>query len=149
MRLMIVVMFLGFVACSHAIPKPLHITNQEAPTYLLGNIGSAQLFVNGDQGVDQAAMSYLTLLPGAAIAEHIHAESDEMVMVLSGTMEMSMNGNTIHVGPTEVVFIPKTTPHAAKVVSDEKVEAVQVYLSSGPEQRFKKGKLQVLGASSE
>ncbi len=89
-------------------------------------------------GLKEAAMSELLLLPGATVPEHTHDTSGELVYILEGHGQMTIDGQPREVRAGMAIFIPAGVKHS--VVADTKVEplrALQVYTPGGPEQRFR------------
>lgn len=116
----------------------------EAPSYVIaGGKGVAKLFVNATTGAKDAAVSHLTLLPGAAVPAHTHENSSEILYIETGEVEMSIAGRSYRAGAGDVVYVPAGVLHSARVASRFKaIEAVQIYVGPGPEQRFVSGKAQ-------
>jgi quercetin dioxygenase-like cupin family protein len=81
------------------------------------------------------AASVLALPAGARVAEHVHASETELLYVLAGAGQLTVNGVALPVGPTSVVQVPRNTRHG--FVATSAVRAVQLYTPAGPEQRFK------------
>jgi quercetin dioxygenase-like cupin family protein len=85
----------------------------------------------------KAAMTLLTLEPGAAVPEHVHEESDELLYLEAGAVEMTIAGKPVTAKAGDAVHIPAGTPHSARVHGSRTLKAVQIYAGPGPEQRFK------------
>lgn len=49
---------------------------------------------------------------------NIHAESDELFMLLDGAVELSVNGQVLQPSLGEEVVIPAGTPHVVHIVGD-------------------------------
>jgi putative monooxygenase len=130
---------LPFIALLSAIPPPFVVKQSEAPAYVLpGGKGSVRLYYGA--GTTSAALSVLTLAPGAEVAKHVHADSNEMLYIESGEIETIIAGETVRAKAGDAVLILAGFEHSARVVSRfEGVRAVQIYTPSGPEQRFKSG----------
>ena len=88
----------------------------------------------------QASMSRITAFPGAAIPEHAHEGSDELLLIEEGSGEMTLGAERITVGPGQAIRIPKGVKHSFKHTGKGPLRATQVYAPPGPEQRFKKWK---------
>lgn len=50
--------------------------------------------------------------PGYRTPLHVHHETDETFVVLSGQLTLFVNGETHTLGPGDYAFIPRGTPHA-------------------------------------
>lgn len=65
---------------------------------------------------DSLSSSFIIEIP-AEVKLHYHAHHTEQVVVLSGEADMRLGDQNIHIKAGDVVFIPKGTPHSAKVTS--------------------------------
>jgi quercetin dioxygenase-like cupin family protein len=102
-----------------------------------GKGGYSLLFDAALAGDASASLGLLRLSSGAAVPEHVHASEAELLFLLSGEVEMTVRGEKVSVRPGGAIHIPPNAPHAARVISREPLEAVQLYSPGGPEQRFK------------
>lgn len=57
---------------------------------------------------------------------HLHREHSEQVYVISGEADMQLGDKTIHIKAGDIIFIPKNTPHSAKVTSAEPLKILSV-----------------------
>ncbi|MFN7132178.1 MAG: cupin domain-containing protein, partial [Myxococcales bacterium] len=85
----------------------------------------------------EAALTVLTLEPGAEVPPHVHEKSVELLYVLEGEARMTLEGETLVLRAGAAVRIPMNARHSAQVTSKGPLKAVQVYSPSGPEQRFR------------
>ncbi len=103
--------------------------------------GTAAILFDAAAGSPEAAMTLLSLSPGAMVPEHVHESSTEFVFVLEGESEMTLGQGAqrevVRLGPMSAARIPMKTPHSARVVGDGTFRALQIYTPAGPEQRFK------------
>lgn len=115
------------------------VPRESAPTYpILGGKGEATLLLNADTGSKEAALSVLTLAPGAEVPEHVHEGSTELLYIEAGACELTVGGVKLQAGPGSAVRIAAGVKHSARVTSAvQSLRAVQVYVGSGPEQRFR------------
>jgi putative monooxygenase len=91
-------------------------------------------------GLKEAAMTELVMLPGAAVPEHVHDRSAELLYILSGRGTMTLGDQTLQVKPGMAIYIPPGTKHSFRLETRvEPLRALQVYTPGGPEQRFKTG----------
>lgn len=88
-----------------------------------------------------ASMTRLTAFPGAKIAEHVHADSDELLLIEEGTGTMTLGERVLTVSAGQAIRIPKGTKHSFTHTGKTPLKAVQVYAPAGPEQRFKQWKV--------
>lgn len=123
-----------------AEPAPTVARAAEAPTYAIaGGAGTARLLLNASQGAP-AAVSHLVLAPGAEVPPHRHDSSAELLYVETGQVTMVIGGQTWTAGPGDAILIPAGVEHSARVLGKiQPLEAVQIYVGPGPEQRFTQG----------
>lgn len=57
---------------------------------------------------------------------HKHEFHSEQVYVISGEADMMLGDKIIHIKAGDMVFIPKGTPHSAKVTSAEPLKIISV-----------------------
>ena len=65
-----------------------------------------------------------TWAAGTQIAGHVHREEDEVVIVLSGTLELRIDGRTVRRGPGETAFIPRGIGHDVTAVTEARHIAI-------------------------
>lgn len=116
------------------------VTTAEAPRYSIAQgKGSATLMLNPETGASAASLNLLEFQPGAAVPEHVHTGSVEILYCQEGEAEMTVAGQTVRVGKGDAVYIPAGTKHSAKIISTTPLRAVQIYVGPGPELRFTTG----------
>ena len=116
------------------------VSNREAPRYLIANgKGSATLLLHAATGATAASMTLLELGKGAAVPEHVHETSAELLYIEEGAVELTLSGRKLRAERGDAVYIPAGAKHSARVVSEGPMRAVQVYAGPGPEQRFTQG----------
>jgi quercetin dioxygenase-like cupin family protein len=75
--------------------------------------------------------------PGAEVARHSHAGSEELLYVLSGDGgELTVGNDKIRFGPEQAIHLPEDQPHAVKFHGDSKTVMLHIYAPAG-RQRFK------------
>jgi mannose-6-phosphate isomerase-like protein (cupin superfamily) len=88
-----------------------------------------------------ASCSLLAIGSPKGVAEHVHTDEWEMLAILSGAGTMTLGkadaARKVDVKAGSLVAIPKGVPHAF-VPSEMPLQAIQLYVPPGPEQRFKK-----------
>lgn len=65
-----------------------------------------------------------TWAAGTQIARHVHRDEDEVLIVLSGTVEVRIAGRAIRRGPGETAFIPRGMEHDVKAVTEARHIAI-------------------------
>lgn len=116
------------------------VRSAEAPAHLIaGGKGIAQLFLNPETGSERAALSVLTLAPGASVPLHAHPDSDEILYIEVGRVEMVIAGEAVTAEAGDAVHIPAGVKHSARALGQVRaLRAVQIYVAPGPEARFRK-----------
>lgn len=74
---------------------------------------------------DSLSSSFIIEIP-AEVKMHYHAHHTEQVVVLSGEADMRLGDQNIHIKAGDVVFIPKGTPHSAKVTSPVPLRIISI-----------------------
>lgn len=72
---------------------------------------------------ENMTFAHYSVAAGESLREHTH-ESEEVLMVLDGEIEVTLNGETQVVGPRCVAVIPSNVPHALKMLTDTRFIAV-------------------------
>ena len=62
---------------------------------------------------ERMMFSLVTLAPNAVVPTHSHPH-EQMGMLVSGTMEFTIEGDTRMLSGNELYFVPGDVPHAAK-----------------------------------
>jgi quercetin dioxygenase-like cupin family protein len=62
---------------------------------------------------EKLMFSLVTLAPDAVVPTHSHPH-EQMGMLVSGTMEFTIEGETRRLSGSEMYFVPGGVPHAAK-----------------------------------
>lgn len=62
---------------------------------------------------EKMMLSLVTLAPGAVVPTHSHPH-EQMGMMVSGTMEFTIAGETRQLSGNEMYLVPGGVPHAAK-----------------------------------
>ncbi len=65
-------------------------------------------------------LCWLELKPGCQVPDHKH-ENEQISHVLKGRLRFVVDGETIEVGPGEILLIPPGTSHSAEVMGEETV----------------------------
>jgi mannose-6-phosphate isomerase-like protein (cupin superfamily) len=100
---------------------------------ILGGKGDAWIYVENDA----ASVAHVRVMAGASLPEHRHDGVGEFVYSTTGTGELTIDGDKYPVGPFTAVYIPPGAKHSFTVSSGGRVELIQFYAPSGPEQRYK------------
>ena len=72
---------------------------------------------------ENMTFAHYSVAAGTSLQEHTH-ESEEVLMVIDGKLEVTLNGETQVVGPHCVAVIPSNAPHALRMITDTRFIAV-------------------------
>ena len=87
---------------------------------------------------DNAPFAYVGRLEGtAAVAEHTHDASWEVLCAIEASGTFTLDGKAQHLAGKTCVSVPPKTKHAWAPDAGSKLVAVQLYSPGGPEQRFR------------
>ena len=75
--------------------------------------------------------------PGVGIPPHVHTKEDEIFRVISGKVEIMIDGKTTVLESGDVAFAPKHIPHSWKVVGTDKATMITSAFPAGIEHMFK------------
>ena len=84
-----------------------------------------------------ASLGTLAGDPTLVISEHVHHQSAEVLWIERGSGTMRVGEEIVPVRPGTFVFVPPLTAHGFVPDGSGPLFAYQVYLPSGPEQRFR------------
>lgn len=130
-------MFHSLLALCLAADPPVVVAASGAPTYSIANgAGSVTLLLNASTS-SPLAVERLHLDRGATVPPHRHEGSAEILVIVSGAVDMVVAGAPVHAGAGDAIQISAGVEHSATAV--EALDAVQIYLPPGPEQRFVSG----------
>ena len=121
-------------------PPPAVVNGESAPAYaILGGKGSARILLGESAPPREVSLVELVLQGGAAVPEHVHEASAEILHVQGGELELTIGGKQSRLGAGDAAYIPAGAVHAARVLGAAAMRATQIYTGPGPEQRFTKG----------
>jgi quercetin dioxygenase-like cupin family protein len=69
----------------------------------------------------------VTINPGQSNPPHLHANSDEVIYVLSGTCEHRVGKETVILKAGDALRIPPGVPHSARALGQQPMRAVVAY----------------------
>ena len=115
----------GVVSLADA-PKSEHPKGAATVSFLVSpkHNGSKSVFV-----------SHLFMKPGTKIPEHRDA-TEEVVYILKGTGEITIEGQTFKVGPGDCIYMPANVLVSFKNGNTGPMEAIQVFAPPGPEKKY-------------
>ncbi len=83
-----------------------------------------------EQGVTSTC-SINTAEPGAGAPLHTHT-IDELIVIMEGTLEVSMDGETQTVGPNHTVVIPPGAEHSFRVTGEDTAHLLVFFPALNP-----------------
>lgn len=73
---------------------------------------------------------------GSGPPRHVHHKEDEAFVILTGAVEMWIDGETSTAGPGETVFIPRGTEHTFRAIGDRACRHLVILTPGGFEDFF-------------
>ena len=84
-------------------------------------------------GSERFSAGVVQLAPGKGHESHTHPDSDEILYVISGEGEQTVEDETCEVGPGEMIFVPAGTEHGTINTGWQPLQLLAVYSPPGPE----------------
>ncbi|MFP4006032.1 MAG: cupin domain-containing protein [Candidatus Hadarchaeia archaeon] len=78
-----------------------------------------------------AFIHWSTLEKGATIGRHPQGNSDEVYIILNGKGKMTVDGETVELGPGDACLTQAGSHHSFKNIGDEDIEFIVVTASTG------------------
>jgi mannose-6-phosphate isomerase-like protein (cupin superfamily) len=69
----------------------------------------------------------MTIPPGGEIGEEVHATTDQVLVFIDGRAEATLDGESIEVGPNDLVFVRAGTRHNFVNRDDRPLRLITVY----------------------
>ena len=91
-----------------------------------------RVFVKSITG-QQAQLSFISLDPGE-VTNHHHPH-EQIGYVLSGQVELTIDGHVKTLGPGDAYYIPQNAPHGFKVLTEQRLECLEVFSPPKEENR--------------
>jgi quercetin dioxygenase-like cupin family protein len=94
--------------------------------------GSLQWLVGADSGSDTGmTFGRVTFKPGQGNPAHYHPECDELLYVVTGTIEHSLpDGGTVRLEPGDCILLPRGHAHSAVNIGSEEAVVIVAFNSS-------------------
>lgn len=104
----------------------------QSPAYWY-RAGLWNVLMSADQTLGEFTLLEQLIPAGAGPPAHVHERHAEGFYVLSGELELVVGADdeVVRAGPGSAVWIPKSTRHAFRVVSDEAVRLLNFYTPGG------------------
>lgn len=113
-------------------------STEATPLVIGGGKGQVTILFDRETAGDGSAyVGRLVTAAGMTVPEHVHGKEAELLYVVRGKGEMTVEGRKVLVEAGMAVHIPPNIRHSFVATSEAGLEAVQFYAPSGPEQRFK------------
>ena len=84
-------------------------------------------------GCERFSAGVVQLAPGDGHDLHTHPESDEILYVISGEGEQTVEGDTREISAGDMIFIPEAVEHGTINTGWETLTLLAVYAPPGPE----------------
>ncbi len=99
-------------------PGPRHFPPNEGNTFTLGRMTVTFKTTAADNA---GAYTLLEAIepPGSGAGRHRHPTFDETFVIHAGHYEFQIGEKTLMLGPGEMLFVPRGTPHAFKSIGPE------------------------------
>ncbi len=66
---------------------------------------------------DRITISYVDIEKDATLSEHRH-ENEQIVNMIQGEYELTVDGKSHHLRPGDVLVIPSNVPHSGRAITD-------------------------------
>jgi mannose-6-phosphate isomerase-like protein (cupin superfamily) len=76
---------------------------------------------------DDVNLQYVRIESDFTGGLHYHEHSENVYLVLSGTLTVVVDGTTYELGPNDLVFVPKGSHHSASNYGTDPVECIEIY----------------------
>ena len=86
-------------------------------------------------GTESSAVVYFEIEPGHYLGTHTDS-AEEIVLILSGTVEASLGDETGQLSAGQAVLIPAMVPHGVRNVGDETAQCVGFFSAATVESTF-------------
>ena len=83
--------------------------------------------VDAERGSQSLRMGYLTIAPNSRLPRHIHANTEEAVVVLEGTLEVILGRERAPLVPGDAVLAPAGTVHGFLNRSEKPAKLLYVF----------------------
>jgi len=83
--------------------------------------------VDKEQGSESLKMGEITIAPNARLPRHIHANTEEAVIVLEGTLDVILGRERAPLGPGDAVLAPAGTVHGFLNRSEKPAKLLYVF----------------------
>jgi len=80
--------------------------------------GLAKFVISASETNGQFCLGNFCLPPGVGPVLHTHSREDEVWMIVEGTFQFWVDGETFTAGPGDVVFGPRDIPHTFKNIGE-------------------------------
>lgn len=100
--------------------------------------GQGTMSAHLDVERERSPEAYLGRLAGtSAVNEHAHERSWEILFAIEAAGTFTVNGEAHRLAANDVLFVPAGAKHAWTPDPGSRLEAIQMYVPPGPEQRFR------------
>ena len=87
----------------------------------------ARVWVNANQGSESLIVGEITIPPHSRVPRHIHANTEEAVIILEGTLDVLLGRETASLGPGNAVLAPAGSVHGFLNRHDEPAKMLYIF----------------------
>ena len=94
---------------------------------------SSVLLVGEERGSETLRVGELTIQPRTRLAKHIHTNTEEAMLVIEGSLDVTLSGERSTIGPGDVVVAPSGAEHGFTNRSDAKARLLFIFPIHAPD----------------
>lgn len=116
---------------------PALIVNQEEAEVLQVMLDNITVYLDGSKTNGDVFFGKQIIQPGDGVPPHYHTREDEVITLIKGSLEVTLDGEVTIMKPGDTVFLPKKSIHGYQVISEEAVETRLMTYPAGIEHMFR------------
>jgi mannose-6-phosphate isomerase-like protein (cupin superfamily) len=108
----------------------VHVSNLEtAPLRSLNpeSRGTHRLLMQGAENVSTLDLIRFDIRTRQQGVYHLHERTDNVMLVLNGTLEMIVDGERYILRENDMIFIPRAVPHSSASGWEGSVQGIEIY----------------------
>lgn len=108
------------VHVANLLTAPVRVLNPESR-------GTHRLLMQGAEDATTLDMIRFEIRTRTQGVYHLHERTDNVMLVLSGTLEMIVDGERHILHDNDMIFIPRGVAHSSASGSDDPVQGIEIY----------------------